>query len=90
MDTRTIRRVALDAIHQDPANARQHGERNLDAIRASLARFGQVEPLVVHKATGRVIGGNGRVAAMRSLGWTEADVVEGTSAKLRRRRSGSR
>jgi ParB-like chromosome segregation protein Spo0J len=46
------------------------------SIRASLARFGQAEPLVVHKATGRVIGGNGRLAAMRELGWSHADVVE--------------
>ncbi len=76
MDSLTIRRVALDALHLDPANARQHGERNLDAIRASLARFGQAEPLVVQKGTGRVVGGNGRLVAMRALGWTHADVVE--------------
>jgi DNA modification methylase len=72
----TIRRVALDALHFDPANARTHGPENLSAIEASLARFGQAEPLVVHASTGRVIGGNGRLAAMRKLGWTEADVVE--------------
>ena len=53
-----IRRVALEALHLDPANARLHGEVNLEAIKASLARFGQAEPLVVHKATGRVIGGS--------------------------------
>ena len=61
MDTPTanlsIRRVHLDSLHQDPANARQHGERNLDSIRASLQRFGQAEPLVVHKGTGRVTRG---------------------------------
>jgi ParB-like chromosome segregation protein Spo0J len=32
--------------------------------------------LVVHKATGRVIGGNGRLVAMRELGWMECDIVE--------------
>ena len=72
----TIRRVALDALHFDPANARTHGPENLSAIEASLARFGQAEPLVVHAGTGRVIGGNGRLAAMRKLGWEHADVVE--------------
>ncbi len=72
----TIRRVALDSLHLDPANARAHGESNLDAIEASLKRFGQAEPLVVHKETGRVIGGNGRLVAMRKLGWSECDVVE--------------
>jgi DNA modification methylase len=41
-----------------------------------LARFGQVEPLVVLKGSQRVIGGNGRLVAMRSLGWSECDIVE--------------
>ncbi|MCE9594437.1 MAG: ParB N-terminal domain-containing protein [Planctomycetes bacterium] len=72
----TIQRVAIDTLHQDPANARTHGEKNLDAIKGSLARFGQAEPLVVQAATRRVIGGNGRLVAMKSLGWTECDVVE--------------
>jgi len=74
--TLSIRRVPLADLHLDPANARSHPERNLDAIRASLARFGQAEPLVVQKRSQRVIGGNGRLVAMRALGWTEADVVE--------------
>jgi ParB-like chromosome segregation protein Spo0J len=72
----TIRRVRLGELHQDPANARQHGERNMEAIRGSLTRFGQAEPLVVQKRSGRVIGGNGRLQAMLELGWTECDVVE--------------
>jgi len=72
----SIRRVALATLHLDPANARTHGERNLDAIKASLARFGQAEPLVVQQRSQRVIGGNGRLVAMRALGWTHADVVE--------------
>ncbi len=74
--TLTIRRVAISSLHPDPANARTHGEENLQAIEASLRRFGQAEPLVVHKRTGRVIGGNGRLVAMKKLGWSECDVVE--------------
>lgn len=34
--TLEIKRVKLDDIHQDPANARKHGQRNLEAIRGSL------------------------------------------------------
>ncbi|MFM7297728.1 MAG: ParB N-terminal domain-containing protein [Planctomycetota bacterium] len=74
--TRLAARDPLSALHQDPANARSHPERNLASIRASLARFGQAEPLVVLKGAGRVIGGNGRLVAMQSLGWTECDIVE--------------
>jgi DNA modification methylase len=71
-----IRRVAVSSLHLDPANARTHGSENLAAIEASLRRFGQAEPLVVHKRTGRVIGGNGRLVAMQKLGWSDCDVVE--------------
>jgi DNA modification methylase len=71
-----IRRVPLSSLHLDPANARSHPERNLEAIKGSLARFGQAEPLIVLKATGRIIGGNGRLLAMKDLGWQECDVVE--------------
>lgn len=77
MDTRLeIRRVSLDSLHLDCANARAHDERNLASITDSLKRFGQAEPLVVQRSTGRVIGGNGRLVVMRQLGWTECDVVE--------------
>jgi DNA modification methylase len=69
-------RLSLDALVPDPANARLHGQVNLDAITASLRRFGQAEPLVVQAGTRRVIAGHGRLAAMQALGWTEADVVE--------------
>lgn len=71
-----IKRVPLDSLHVDPANVRTHGERNMGAIEASLRRFGQAEPLVVHAKTGRVIGGNGRLVAMKRLGWAECDVVQ--------------
>lgn len=70
-----IDRVPLADLHQDPANARAHPDRNLDAIGDSLRSFGQVEPLVVQRGTGRVIGGNGRLAVMRREGQTHADVV---------------
>ena len=71
----TIERVPLDALHLDPHNARHHGEENLAAIRNSLTRFGQSEPLVGQAGSGRVIAGNGRLAVMKDLGWTSCDVV---------------
>ena len=74
--TITTRRVPLTDLHEDPGNVRKHGAKNLAAIRSSLIRFGQVEPLVVQAGTGRVIGGNGRLAVMRELGWTEAVIVD--------------
>jgi len=74
--TLKIKRVPIESLHLDPANARVHPDENLDAIEGSLRRFGQAEPLVVQAKTGRVVGGNGRLAVMKKLGWTECDVVE--------------
>lgn len=71
MDVQT---VPLASLHLDPANARLHNSRNLDAIKSSLREFGQVENLIVQKSSGKIIGGNGRYQAMRALGWTEATV----------------
>jgi len=61
-------RIAIEKLHADPANLRKHGERNLAAIEASLARFGQQTPIVV--GAGNVVRkGNGTLEAARRLGW---------------------
>lgn len=66
----------LADLHEDPANVRRHPERNRAAVRASLAEFGQVETLVVQAGTGRVLGGNCRLAELRSLNVKEAWCIE--------------
>ncbi len=71
----TVQRVLLDSLHVDPANLREHDSVNIAAIRASLEAHGQVEPLVVQSSTRRLIGGNGRLAAMVELGWIDCDAV---------------
>jgi len=69
-----IEKVPIDTVHPDPANARSHPEANLAAIRGSLARFGQVLPILVDSA-GVIRGGNGTWAAAKVLGWTEIEVT---------------
>ncbi len=80
-----VRTVPLKDLQEDPQNVRVHDSKNLGAIRRSLVEFGQVEPLVVQKSSGLVIGGNGRLSVMRELGWLDVQVVEldldGTKAK---------
>lgn len=78
--------VPLDRLVADPENARTHDVRNLAAIEDSLRQFGQVEPLLVQSDTNIVIGGNGRLEAMRTLGWETATVayLDLTPASARR------
>ena len=69
-----IESVPIDSIHFDPANVRRHPDRNLDAVKASLKRFGQQKPIVVD-ADGVVRAGNGALAAAKALGWAAINVV---------------
>jgi ParB-like chromosome segregation protein Spo0J len=70
----TVETVAIDAIQIDPANLRRHPERNLAAIKGSLARFGQQRPIIVDHR-GIIIAGNGTYSAARQLGWSEIKIV---------------
>jgi ParB-like chromosome segregation protein Spo0J len=65
---------ALDRLVPDPANARTHDQRNIDAIKASLVMFGQRKPIVATDA-GVVIAGNGTMQAAKELGWDKIAVV---------------
>lgn len=67
--------VPIADLHPDPANARRHGDKNLDAIKASLAKFGQRKPIVVQRAGMIVRAGNGTLAAAKALGWNQIAAV---------------
>ena len=69
-----IERRSVHDLSNDPANARKHNDRNIDAIIASLRRFGQQKPIVIDK-TNIVRAGNGTLEAARRLGWESIDCV---------------
>lgn len=58
----------------DPANVRLHPVRNVDAIKASLRKFGQQRPIIAD-AKGVVIAGNGTLTAALELGWSHLAVT---------------
>jgi site-specific DNA-methyltransferase (adenine-specific) len=68
-----IELVNIDDLDLDSRNARKHDAKNLKAIADSLEQFGQRKPIVVWGKT--VVAGNGTMAAARSLGWTEIQIV---------------
>jgi ParB-like chromosome segregation protein Spo0J len=66
--------ISVAELSLDPSNVRKHSRRNLDAIKASLRKFGQQKPIVVD-AKGIVLAGNGTLTAAQELGWTEIQIV---------------
>lgn len=69
-----IEKRSVSQLSNDPANARKHNERNIQAIIGSLRRFGQQKPIVVD-GSGVVRAGNGTLEAARQLGWETIDCV---------------
>jgi site-specific DNA-methyltransferase (adenine-specific) len=69
-----VETVPLTSLTPDSQNARKHNKRNLDAIAASLNKFGQRKPIVVTH-DGTVIAGNGTLEAATSLGWKEISIA---------------
>ena len=69
-----LERIKVSDLSLDPSNVRKHSRQNLDAIKASLRKFGQQKPIVID-AKGIVLAGNGTLTAAQELGWTEIDVT---------------
>jgi hypothetical protein len=70
-----IEKIKLSELKLDLNNLRGHNEEEVHLLTRSLTIFGQYKPLIVDKATMEVKVGNGRLMAMRKLGWTECDCI---------------
>ena len=55
-------------------NARKHGKKQIEQLRASLRQFGWTMPLLVRK-DGTLIAGHGRLEAAKAEGFKEAPVI---------------
>ena len=66
--------LPISSLIPDPNNVRQHDEKNLSAIKGSLAKFGQQKPIVIDEKN-VVIAGNGTLESAKALGWTEINCV---------------
>ena len=69
-----IEKIEISKLIYDPENARKHGEKNLEAIKGSLEKFGQQKPIVI-SSENIVVAGNGTAEAAESLGWKTINCV---------------
>lgn len=70
-----IEKVKLSTLKLDTNNLRGHNEEEIQLLSRSLTVFGQYKPILVDKDNMTVKVGNGRLMAMRQLGWTECDCI---------------
>jgi DNA modification methylase len=67
--------IDIDTVGFDPSNARKHDAKNIEAIKASLSKFGQRSPIVVQKQGMIARAGNGRLEAAKALGWSKIAAI---------------
>jgi len=68
--------MPADALTIPAWNPQIHDRKNIEDIKVSIKEFGYVDPIIVRKSDGLVIGGAGRLMALRELwaeGWTGVD-----------------
>lgn len=69
-----IRYVSPDELRPHPRNARNHSDRQIDKISASIRSFGFNSPVIVDD-DGQILAGHGRVLAAIKLGLKEVPSV---------------
>lgn len=64
----------VDKIKANVRNARKHPKKQIEDLRSSFRKFGQVHPLLVRE-DGTLISGHGRFEAMRHEGFGQIKVI---------------
>ncbi len=73
-----IQKFPLDQLVPDPNNPRvdlKPGDKEYDAIKASILEFDAVEPLIFNKRSGYLISGHQRLKVLKELGFSEIETV---------------
>lgn len=73
-----IKRMSLDKLNPAKYNPRKElkpGDPEFEKLKRSIQEFGLVEPIILNKRTGNVVGGHQRLSVLRHLGYNETDCV---------------
>lgn len=71
-----VRRVPLSELKPAPYNPRKISSEALTGLKASIRRFGLVQPIIVNRRTGYVVGGHQRIRALLEAGEDSALVLD--------------
>jgi ParB-like chromosome segregation protein Spo0J len=70
-----IEKKKLSELTPAPYNPRQSTANQEKHLKASLEKFGVVEPIIFNKQTGYIVGGHFRVRELKKLGYKEIECV---------------
>ena len=70
-----IVKVDINDLISPEYNPRQITDDEMEKLKNSINEFGYIAPIIVNKYNNHIIGGNQRYEALKSLGYTDVDVV---------------
>ena len=73
-----IKALPIDSLTPADYNPRkqlQPGDPEFEKLKRSLDEFGYVEPVIWNETTGRIVGGDQRITALKTLGYEHVDCV---------------
>ena len=70
-----IVKVDINELISPEYNPRQITDDEMEKLKNSINEFGYVDPIIVNKHNNHIVGGNQRYEALKSLGYTNVDVI---------------
>lgn len=75
MKTAIMKLAEITPAEYNPRKRLEPGDKEYDALKNSLERFGVAEPLVVNERTGKLVSGHQRLNVLLEMGVGEVEVV---------------
>ena len=70
-----IVKVDINELISPEYNPRQITDDEMEKLKNSINEFGYIAPIIVNKHNNHIVGGNQRYEALKSLGYTDVDVI---------------
>ena len=70
-----IVKVDINELISPEYNPRQITNDEMEKLKNSINEFGYIAPIIVNKHNNHIVGGNQRYEALKSLGYTDVDVI---------------
>lgn len=75
MKTATMKLSEIIPAEYNPRKKLEPGDKEYEALKNSLERFGVAEPLIVNETTGKLVSGHQRLNILLEMGTEEVEVV---------------
>ncbi|MCK4788837.1 MAG: ParB N-terminal domain-containing protein, partial [Desulfobacteraceae bacterium] len=73
-----LEKVSVNQLHAADYNPRKDlkpGDQAYESLKQSIKTFGYVEPIIVNRHTGNIVGGHQRFKVIKDLGYTDVSVL---------------